>query len=106
MPVEIREFVGLIRQATRRCNGQLFDILAQIEHQIEQLQENLAVLERKISCSTRRPTNPPVTEDKRDLFLIEQSAVILAEIAQRLLCLATCDSWRTQQPRFFWSAAG
>ena len=52
MPVEeIREFVGLIRQgdATLEQRTVLFEHhKAQIEHQIERLQENLAVLERKM----------------------------------------------------------
>ena len=52
MPVEeIREFVGLIRQgdATLEQRTALFERhQAQIEHQIEALQENLAVLKRKM----------------------------------------------------------
>ena len=52
MPIEeIREFVGLIRQgdATLEQRTALFERhQAQIEHQIEALQENLAVLKRKM----------------------------------------------------------
>lgn len=52
MPIEeIREFVGLIRQgdATLEQRTALFERhKAQIEGQIEQLQENLAVLQRKM----------------------------------------------------------
>lgn len=48
---EIRQFAELIRQgdATLSQRADLFEHhKAQIEHQIEQLQENLAVLERKM----------------------------------------------------------
>lgn len=52
MPIEeIRQFAELIRQgdATLSQRADLFEHhKAQIEHQIEQLQENLAVLERKM----------------------------------------------------------